>query len=182
MIDVSYFIENMLLDFDVNVVANSIAHEHNLLRKLYGGVESKTITAGEPIVVVEVDVADILMVSFNHKILHRVGEDILDSINPSWRVLTDLLPTSYLYRGEEKLQQLRLYPIPTVDGTLQIIKFREPNASIARWHDIYIALASLGTISTVDTLRNRAQMEKVTDELKKIVVSPISDPIARRNR
>jgi hypothetical protein len=186
MINVKDFVENILLDSVESTVENAIIHERNMLRRIYGAIEIKNITALTSSVLLDPDTANVLMVSFNHVILHRATEDVLDALDSSWKAATDLVPRHYVYRGEEPLQQLRLHPIPTVDGILEVIKFREPNItdgnSVARWHDVYVALAAIGRISTIDTLRARPQLEKITSKLNELLSMPFRSPEYRRSR
>lgn len=176
MIDVKNFVETMILEANYPLTDNALAYERNLLRRVYGGLENKEILAGTSVIALDNDTVEVLLVSYNHKLLHRAQEIVLDSIDPGWRVLTDVLPRHYVWRGEEPLRQIRLHPIPTVDGTLQIVKLREPNNteghSVARWHDVYVALGALGRLSTIDTLRARPAVEKITTELRKLIYEP----------
>ena len=181
-IDPSSLINNLMLETNATSLAYSISSERNLLRHSYGDIESIAIPALTSEVTLADNTVDVLFVGFNHKPLFPTLETVLNSLTPQWRVRVEPAPWSYIYRSEQPLQTLRLYPTPSIDGTLQVIKLVEPPEGIALWHNAFVALGALARLSAIDPLRARLDVTEIASKLQELLYGALEARSLRSRR
>lgn len=173
MIEPREFAQNMLLESEQSSLDYALERERESLWFLYGAIEEINLDTGESEVSVSSDTVEISLVAFNRTLLTRVKENVLDSVNHNWRSAENSIPRNWLYRGEQRLQRLRIYPPPAEAGKLQVIRNILLPTGVARWHDVLLAIGIFNRLSTIDPLRARPQEGDFCDELFKLMLQPM---------
>jgi hypothetical protein len=173
MIDSKEFAAGMLLESEQASLDYALERERESLWFLWGEVEEITMIAGQQEVVVANDTVEVSLVAFERTLLTRVKEGVLDAVNHNWRSAANDTPRNWLYKGEEDLQTLRIYPPPAVAGSLQVIKNVLLPLGAARWHNVLLGLGIFNRMSIIDPLRARPKEGDFCDQLFKLILRPM---------
>lgn len=182
MLNVTDLVSFLLLATDSTVLATALARERSALAQIYGGVQHLDVTLGTKEVTLNAVTNDVILAAFNRILLDRASELVLDSLNVDWRADTTGPTRTFVYRGEEQLQTLRLVAPPEADGRLQLIDKRQPDPDIALWHNVYLVLAVIQQIASSDILRARLPFAEIAGELIKLMLEPFSMSVPRSER
>lgn len=182
MIDPKHFAENMLLEAIPEGLDFASLYEHNNMRKIYAAIQQVDIVAGTDEIQLSDDTVDVVMAAYNRVLIYKTKESILDTLDPSWRTSTALAPRSYVWRGEEALQKLRLWPVPTVDGRLLVVKLVEPDLGVALWHNVLLGLSIVDHLAISDTLRARPKLSDFATGVIALVLAPFGIKDQRGDR
>jgi len=172
MIDAKQFATSMLLSVDAASLDFAELRERESLWPLWGVIEEQTLAVGQTTLQLSVDTIDVVLVAFNRSILTRATEAALNATNRDWQSAANEVPRNWLYRGEQPLQVLRIYPPSASEGRIQVIKNILPPSGVARWHEILVAISIISRLSISDPLRARIPDVEFCNELVKLITEP----------
>lgn len=82
------------------------------------------------------DISNVLVTLFDNRVIRVESEEDLDKCYPGWRVATSIQPTVFVVDRASTPISLRLYPIPTVAGTITVSVSLKPSPSSTGVGDI----------------------------------------------